>query len=182
MDTFIKHLDQESLNVLSLLAASEIQFLYSPYAEIYAGQSLLSVESISIPVANSFIIIESDWLRTTDIDCLHHHDFWLRENSSPKGLFYNSAREPVGVNFKNDHATLFLGARQKICKIDILTATESGVNETAEYDAGLIIERVDGLKIAIVRKESIAGDMFIAHNSADIEKITSGLAIRHFYT
>jgi hypothetical protein len=182
MDTFIKHLDQESLNALSLLAASEIQFIYSPDAEIYAGQSLLSVQSISIPVGNSFIIIESDWLRTTDIDCLHHHDFWVRENSSPKGLFYNPIREPGGFNFKGDHVTLFLGARQKICKIDILTATESGANETAEYDAGLIIERADGLKIAIVRKESILGDMHIAHNSADVEKITSGLVIRHSYT
>lgn len=182
MTSFIQHIDQESDAALSLLSKSEIQFVYSAWCEVRAGSSTLTVKTAFIQVsARRFMSIETDWLFTSDLDGLHHHELVIRSVSRPGTIFYEPDRPPGGANFKADHTSLFLGAKRKVSQVDVLVAKEVGQDETSEYDAGLVITRDDGLQLALVRTESIAGLMYLAHEYAEIKTLLESLTIRRTY-
>lgn len=63
----------------------------------------------------------------------------------------------------------------------MLVAKEVGQDETSEYDAGLVITRDDGIQLALVRQESIAGLMYPAHEYAKIKALLEVLTIRRTY-
>jgi hypothetical protein len=63
-------------------------------------------------------------------------------------------------------------------RIDVLCATERGAAESVSYDAGLLMTRCDGLAVAIVRQQSIAAFLQIAHTKQDIARVAAGLDVR----
>ena len=180
---YLLHIDEESDKALSLLSTSAIQFVISEWCEVHAGKSTLTLKTAYIQVSpTQFISIETDWLFTSEPDGLRHHEMILRTVSDPGKIFYEPARSPGGFNFKGDHASVCLGAKCNVSKVDVLVATETGPAQTSIYDAGVVITREDGLRIAMVRTESIAGFMDLAHESTGIETLCKGLKIRRTYS
>ncbi len=78
--------------------------------------------------------------------------------------------------------TLHLGARRKVIKVDVLMAKEEDEGESSTYDAGLLLTREDGSMLAVVREESIAGWMHLAHTPDMIRQVSEGLVVRQSFS
>lgn len=175
---FQQHLSQESLDALSVLLDSRIQSVISHDCDIDAGSSILTVASLSIPIGKSrFVIIENDWADTPK-NCIDYYFLSARTAPNPLNIHYEPESGPGGSNYKADHLSLHLGAQAQVTKIDVLFATEIGSEESVCYDAGLVLTREDGLRLAIVRQESISGFLHIAHTEPDIAALTASLEVR----
>lgn len=178
-NALVRRTDAASDAALSLLSTSEIQFVYSQWCDVQAGRSTLTIQAAYIPIATArFISIETDWLLTTEPDGLHHHALVVRELSRPGEIFYEPHRLPGGANYRSDHTSLLLGAACPVARVDVLCAKETGETQTSEYDAGLLVTRRDGLRLAFVRQESISGFMQLAHDETGIAALTEGLTVR----
>ncbi|HEU4951987.1 MAG TPA: hypothetical protein VFT46_08530 [Holophagaceae bacterium] len=178
MHDYRQHLSEESLEALSVLSESKIQSVLSHSCDIEAGSSILTVVSLSIPIGKrKFLIIENDWADTPR-DWINYYFLSARIATSPANIWYESEPGRGGANYKGDHLTLHLGAQNQVARIDVLSAVEMGSRESVHYDAGLLITREDGLKLAIVRQESITGFLRIAYEARDITELTAGLIIR----
>ncbi len=177
MQEFCERLDEESIDALSLLLGSKIQVLWSPSCEIEAGSSVITVESISIPVKrdigqNGFVIVRNDW-SDTPVKALDYYFLSVRVDSVPRLIAYSPR--------KLDHLSLHLGAEAQVTKIEILEDSETAEQESVRYDAGLVITRCDGLRFAIVRQNSILGWLQIAHTESEIAQLTADLTVRVAY-
>ena len=178
MQDYQQHLSQESLDALSALLDSKIQSVLSHDCDIDAGSSILTVVSLSIPIGKArFVIIENDWADTPK-NYIDYYFLSARTAPDPLNIHYEPEPGPGGSNYKADHLSLHLGAQAQVTRVDVLSATEVGSEESAYYDAGLVITREDGLRLAIVRQESISGFLHIAHAEPDIAALTTGLKVR----
>jgi hypothetical protein len=178
MREFNQHLDKASLDALNALLGSKIQSILSPDCDVDFGSAVITVSSISIPLGpERFFVLNNDW---TDTPKEYIDYFFLSAHvaTEPQGTFYNPKPGPGGFNYKPDHLSLHLGPSASVIRVDILSATQKGASESVSYDAGLLIERCDGRKIAIVRLQSITGYLQIAHTSQDIAQAIAGLAVR----
>ncbi len=181
MNQTTQHLDDESGKALTLLARCRIQSLMSESCHVQAGSAVLEVLSVSIQIETKrFIVIESDW-GDTPVEWLDFHSLSVRISGTPKDIHYNPKPPKDGGNYRFDHLSLSLGAEAPIVTIEVLEASVIGEKESVAYDAGLLITRQDGLKLAIVRAESILGSMQIAHTPADVQELTAGLTVRARY-
>ena len=181
MDDTSQRFDRESEKALELLVGAEIQTLLSESCEIAVGESVLEVMSVSIPIgARKFIVIESDWADTPK-DWLDYHLLSVRQAKAPRGVYYNHKPPQNGGNYRCDHLSIRLGAVARVASVEVLEAFEQGTAESVVYDAGLLITRVDGLRFAIVRANSILGALNIAHAPSDIHELTQNLVVRARY-
>jgi len=178
MQIYEEHLSQESIDALSVLLGSNIQAVLSHDCDADFGSAVLTVQSISIPIGRErFVIIENDWTDTPE-SAIDYYFLSVRIAESPDLIDYVPFPGPGGSNYKADHLRLRLGAESKVTKIEVLSASEADSEESVNYDAGLIITRNDGLKVAFIRQESIAGLIHIVHTETDIEKLTTNLEVR----
>ncbi|MBT2867787.1 hypothetical protein JQK19_11095 [Chromobacterium violaceum] len=178
MQNYQQHLSQESLDALSTLLDSKIQSVISHFCDIDAGSSILTVTSLSIPIGKAkFIIIDNDWADTPK-NYINYYFLSIRIAANPSNIHYEPEPAPGGANYKADHLSLHLGAQAQVKRIDVLSASEVGPEESVDYDAGLLITREDGLRLAIVRQESISGFLQIAHTETEITTLTTGLDMR----
>ncbi|WP_374539251.1 hypothetical protein [Chitinimonas taiwanensis] len=181
MNETSQRFDIESETALRMLASSEIQTLLSESCEIRIGESILEVMSISIPIGGGkFIVIESNWADTPN-DWLDYHLLSVRVANAPRSIYYSDKPPKNGANYRLDHLSVHLGEVARVSSIQILEASDQSVSDSVVYDAGLLVTRVDGLRFAIVRTDSIIGALNIAHRPQDIEQITRGLAARATY-
>lgn len=178
MKEFCQHMDEASIEALSVLLGSNIQSLFSPDCDIDVGSALITVPSVSIPIGpEKFIVLDSDWTDTPE-EWINYFFLSARVASAPKDIFYDPNPGPGGANYKADHLSFHLGPTASVQSIEILCATETGLEESVSYDAGLLITRRDGLKFAIVRQQSITAFLQIAHTDQDIARVTTGLDVR----
>ena len=178
MQDYVQQLSAESLEALSALLDSRIQTVLSHDCDIDVGSSIITVGSLSIPIGKArFVIIENDWADTPE-NWIDYFFLSARTATEPLNIYYEPDPGPGGSNYKADHLSLHLGAQAQVTRIDVLSATEVGSEETVNYDAGLLITREDGTRLAIVRHESIAGFLDIAHTAGDITQLTTGLEVR----
>lgn len=178
MQQFTQHLSLESEEAFLALIGENIQSLFSPGCDLYAGDSKITVASISIPLGSTkFLIIENDWADTPK-EYLDYYFLSARIADKPWNIFCQSFREKGGTNYKADHMTLHLGAQARVKRIDVYSTGDTGEQEVTAYDAGVLITREDGLRVAIVREESITGFLRIAHYEACISKLLSPLTLR----
>lgn len=178
MKEFSQHLDPVSLDALVALSGSKIQSLLSHDGGIDAGSALITVASISIPMGpDRFLVLENDWADTPQ-ECINYFFLSARIATAPKNIFYNPRPGPGGTCYQSDHLSLHLGSAASVERIGILCATDRGSAESVSYDAGLLIARCDGLEVAIVRQQSIAAFLQIAHTKQDIARVTAGLEVR----
>ena len=181
MNQTTQRLDEESEKALALLARCKIQTLMSESSDVQVGSSILEVVSVSIQLDKKrFVVIESDWDDTSE-EWLDFHCLSVRISGTPKNIRYNPKPPKNGGNYRFDHLSLHLGAEAPVATIEVLEASETGEKESVVYDAGLLITRQDGLRLAIVRAESILGSLQIAHTPMDIRVLTDGLAVRSRY-
>jgi len=176
---FTQHLDQDSSAALDLLAHSNIQTLMSRWCDVEAGSSILTVSSVSIPLLDGrFVVIKNDWADTPK-DALDYYFLSARITSAPHDISFNPHPKPGEANFIGDHLSLNLGAAAQVKKIDVLALEEKSSEEAVHYDAGLLITREDGLKVAVVRAaDSITGFLRIGHKGNDVKDLLSGLNVR----
>jgi hypothetical protein len=180
MTETIQRIDRESETAIALLARAEVQTLLSESCRVDAGSSLLEVMSVSIEIDQSrFIVITSDWSDTPK-EALDYHHLSIRVARLPRGISY-TPKPPTGGTYKCDHLAVCLGAMAPVAKVELLDASENGEVESVVYDAGIVVTRRDGLRIAIVRVDSILGALHIAHTAADIQAATKGLRVRTRY-
>ncbi len=178
MNDVHQHLDTASHEALLVLAGSTIQFVLSADCEMQAGSALITVQTLSIPIgSNGFCVIANDWEDTPE-EWIDYYVLSARIATEPDRIHYTPNPGPGGAHYRADHLGLALGAAARVGSIDILMATENGAAESVTYDAGLLISRADGLRIAIVRQQSIAGFLQIAHTEADIARVTTDLEVR----
>lgn len=178
MTEFKQYLSQESLDALSALSQSRIQTLLSGAGDIRVGQCAVTVQSVSIPIDNGrFVIVENDWSDTPE-EGLDYYFLSVRLASSPRDVYYDPSPAPGGANYRADHLSLHLGAAAHSSRIDVLVASETGTTESTSYDAGLVIAREDGTRIAIVREPSISGSLVVAHSEEDAVSLTAEMTKR----
>ena len=176
-----QRLDDESWVALGVLAKSELQDVMSDGCCAKVGCAILEVLSVSIQIdKRRFVVIESDWADTSK-EALDYHCLTIRVSDRPRGIFYDPDPPKGGANYKWDHAMLSLGARSGVARIEILEDAECGESESVVYDAGLLITRLDGVRLAIVRTESIVGSLQIAHTPDDIEHLVGELRVRPWH-
>ncbi|WP_242102014.1 hypothetical protein [Lysobacter sp. M2-1] len=178
MREFRQHLDKASFDALNVLLGSKIQSLFSPDCDVDAGSALITVPSVSIPIGlERFVVLDNDWADTPE-EWINYFFLSARIANTPKDIFYNPNPGPGGTNYKSDHLSLHLGPTASVETIDVLCAAETGSEESVSYDAGLLIARRDGLRVAIVRQQSIAAFLQFAHTEQDIAQVTAGLDVR----
>ncbi|WP_185814677.1 hypothetical protein [Xanthomonas sp. SS] len=178
MKEFRQHMDEASIEALNVLLGSRIQSLISPDCDLDLGSTLITVASISIPIGpERFIVLENEWTDTPE-EWINYFFLSARIATAPKDIFYDPNPGPGGAKYKADHLRFHLGPRENLERVDVLCATEAGSVESVSYDAGLIITMRDGLKFAIVRQQSIAALLQIAHTEQDIARATAGLDVR----
>ncbi|TZF85247.1 hypothetical protein [Cognatilysobacter lacus] len=181
MDQTIQRLDQEAERAVASLVGQRIQALLSESASIEAGNSLVEVLSVSIQLGKKrFFVLESDW-GDTPKEWLDYHCLTARIAAQPRGIKYNPKPPKNGGHYRFDHLSLNLGAEAAVATVEVLESVTVGESESAIYDAGLVITRVDGLRVAVVRADSILGALLIAHSPVDIAAVTSGLSVRSRY-
>lgn len=179
MKNYTQELSSESFDALRHLLASKIQNVLSPDCSIAAGSSIITVSSLSIPIGQGrFAIFENDW-GDTPAEYIDYFCLSVRIDLAPLAIYFEPNPAPKGFNYKSDHLSLSLGTQTQVAKIEVLSAIEIGSEETVKYDAGLLITRNDGLRLAIVREKSIAGFLQIAHTDSDIAMLTTDLKIRN---
>lgn len=181
MNQIAQHLDRKSKAALALLSGCRLQTLMSASSDIQVGSAVIEVLSVSIQLdKRRFIVIESDWDETPE-EWMNFHTLSVRISETPKNIRYASSPPSNEGNYHFDHFSLHLGAESPVATIEVLEATVVGERESVVYDAGLLITRQDGLKVAIVRVDSILGSLQIAHTAADIAAITEGLVVTSRY-
>jgi len=174
MKIYSQSLDQESISSLEYFVSCDIQSLLFSSADMDYGSNLLQVTNISIPIGpKKYLIIDNDWCDTPK----EYHDYYFLE--------VRISNEPNGIGFRDNgkkHYTLVnvpfllhLGPRKSVEKVTVLTYSHAGEEESVEYDAGLLIELSGGVKVAVVRVESISGFLYVAHTAPDIARLTRGL-------
>ncbi|MBU8976389.1 hypothetical protein JI752_009590 [Lysobacter sp. MMG2] len=181
MEEIVERLDQESEDAIALLPGCKMQSLLSESADIQAGQSLIQVLSVSIQLEKErFLVIESDW-RDTPKEWLDYHCLSVRLAGAPRGIRYNPNPPKNAAPYTFDHLSVHLGAAVSVATVDVLEACVAGELESVTYDAGLLVTRTDGLKIGIIRADSIIGALLIAHTPRDIDELLAGLTVRVRY-
>ncbi len=182
LTTVEKRLDKESEAAIEALVASEIQALVSAGCEIDFGTSVLTVWATSIPIGVAqFIVVEVEW-SDTPLEAIDYYRLSVRFMPAPKSVEYIPRPGPGGVNYPQQHATLHLGAKVPVQSVDVLEFEDEGELEAVRYDAGLLITRVDGVRIAITREMSITGFLTVSHEQADVERALAGLSLRQAFT
>ena len=181
MEEAIQRIDRESEKALASLAGCKIQTLLSESADVAAGQSLIEVMSVSIQLAKKrFLVIESDW-GDTPKEWLDYHCLSARIAGAPRGIRYNPKPPKNGAHYANDHLSLRLGAEASVATVEVLEAHAAGERESVTYDAGILITRTDGLKVAVIRADSILGALLIVHAPSEIKQATADLKVRLRY-
>ncbi len=91
MKSFTALIDKESEKALRELAKSQVQFLFSPSADLNYGSSLITVQNVSIQIGpKRFVIIENDWADTPK----EWHDYYIlkaRISDQPKDIKVNES-------------------------------------------------------------------------------------------
>lgn len=176
---FMQQLDRDSSATLELLAHSSIQTLMSKWCDVEAGSAILTVSSISIPIQDGrFVVIKNDWADTPK-DALDYYFLSARITSAPHEISFNPDPKSGEANYIGDHLSLNLGRAARVTKVEVLASAEVSSEETVQYDAGLLITREDGLKVAVVRAaNSITGFLRIGHVENDVKELLSGLNVR----
>jgi len=177
MKEFQGSLDQESIQALSSLLHKNIQTIYSCNSAIEYGSSIITVNTLSIPIGKKFLIVNNDWADTPS-EGVDYYFLSVRLSNKPHQIFYDPNPGPNQGHFKPDHLSLNLGPLLPVIKIEIFSYSEVGSEECVKYDAGLMLTRSDGRRIAIIREKSITGFLQIAHTEENIMKITKGLNVR----
>jgi hypothetical protein len=178
MKEFRQHLDEASVEALGALCGSRIQSILAPDCEIDARSALITVSSVSIPIGPArFIVLGNEWADTPQ-EWMHYFFLSVRIAPAPQCISYNPDPGPAGARYKCDHLCVHLGPMERVEKIEVLCATETGSKERVAYDAGLVLTRADSHQIAIVREQSIAARLQIAHTRREIARVTAGLNVR----
>ncbi|MBW0145873.1 hypothetical protein [Marinobacter arenosus] len=162
MKLFQKKLDTESLSALKLLSESCVQFLYSPYAHVDFGSSIITVQHISIQIGSKqYLIIENDWADTPK----EAHDYYFlgaRISDRPKDVTVRESKDGRRWTYIMDHFSFHLGKRKRVVSVEVMEDSFIGEEESVRYDAGIVITFEDSSKVSIVREESITGALRIA--------------------
>ena len=177
MNEIIRRLDRASSNALRSLLGFRIQTLLSDSADITFGSSAIEVMSVSVQLGlRNFLILQSAW-GDTPKEWLNYHCLSARLSEAPRGITYKSNPQANETSYCRDHLEFHLGAAASIASIDVLEAREVGDMESVTYDAGVLITRVDGMRLCVVRAESNIGALRIVHDPRELEEVTDGLRV-----
>ena len=172
MKTISAKIDRESETALKALVNNSTGLLFSPHADIHYGSSVIAVKHVSIPLDDDrFVVIECDWDETPEGYDYYHLSARLAD--SPKDI-ENQRRA-----WK--YLSLCFGAFQTAAAVEVLEAHFVFAEEAVRFDAGIRITLQDGIQIAIVCQESIAGLLEFAAMPEDNESLTDDLQTRLIY-
>jgi len=182
MKSFTELIDKESEKALRELAKSQVQFLFSPSADLNYGSSLITVQNVSIQIGpKRFVIIENDWADTPK----EWHDYYIlkaRISDQPKDIKVNESENGKNWTYVMDHLSFHLGRLEKVSGVVVIEDQYSGEQESVHYDAGLVIELNNSKRLSIVREQSITGFLEIAYTSQEVQDSISGLKQRVIYS
>lgn len=188
MDETISRMDSASEQAVQSLVGCAVQTVdrrvltcTSRYAAS-VGTSLWEVASVSIPLASQrFFVLESKW-SDTEKERLDYFYLSARISDAPEEVGSSSSRTLVEGVSDEDQFALELGPRLQITSVDILEAHETGAYEAFIYDVGLLITRIDGVQVALIRDpDSILGGLWVTHAPEVIDELRTGLRIRSRY-
>ena len=181
MKLYQEKIDEESESALEELSKSNIQFLYSPAADINFGSSVITVQSISIPLGKQkFLVIDNDWSDTPK----EWHDYYFlqaRIMDRPKDIAVKETENRDGWTYVMDHLSFHIGKQKKVTSVEILEDFYEGEEEGVRYDAGIVITLEDSTQVAIVREESITGFLQIATLPGENTELIGELRVRVKY-
>ena len=172
MKTTRARIDHESEAALKALLNSTVGTLLSPHAEMRHGSSIIAVKHVSIPLAEDrFVIIECEWDETAE-----GYDYYrlsARLTDRPKDIEHRRRTW--------NHFSFSLGASQTVAAVEVLEAQLIIAEAAPRFDAGIRITLQDGMRMAIVRQESIAGLLEFAALPEDNAELASDLQTRLLY-
>ena len=175
MKSFTELIDKESEMALQELAHSQVQFLYSPSADIAYGSSLITVQNISIQIGpKRFVIIENDWADTPN----EWHDYYIlkiRISDQPKDIKVKESENGKNWTYVMDHLSFHIGRLEKVTSVLLIEDRYSGEQESVQYDAGIVIVFDNDKRLSIVREQSIAGFLEIAFMPKEVKDSIAGL-------
>ena len=162
MKTATATIDRESAAASKALLNQNIM-LFAPHADMDYGSSVIAAKHVSIALTGGdrFVVLECGWE-----DTAAGYDYYrlrARLADGPRGI------AKLGRDW--DYLSFSLGACQHF----------TGEEEAVRFDAGIRITRQDGTRIAIVRRQSIAGLLEFAALPEDNDCLASDLQTRLLY-
>ena len=172
MKTITATIDRESAAALQALLNQDI-VLFAPHADMEYGSSVIAAKHVSVALtgADRFVVLECDWE-----DTAAGYDYYrlrARLADRPRGI------AKLGRDW--NYLSFSLGASQPVAAVEVLEERFAGEEEAVRFDAGLRITRQDGTRIAIVRRQSIAGLLEFSALPEDNDCLASDLQTRLLY-
>ncbi len=174
----LKPADEQGLLALS---KSHVQVAYLDYVSLEQSHSSIQFSSCLLLLDDAQMLkISNDWGETPN-DWLDY--YFLKVELLPQAERKSVEMVDGQLVFPEwpyeQHRNSFCtGAEQKVVEVQVLEYTESGEQESVQYDAGLLVKLGNGAEIAIVRELSISGALNMAYEKEGIKSLMADLSPR----